>query len=118
MTALAFEARTFAEPDDRMAFPRGHADVVNVGGHRLLRVTFEPGFRWSDQMAPAAGTARCQLRHVFWVLSGRLGLRLPDGSNVEVGPGGLIALAPDHDSWTIGDEPVAFLDIDPIAPGS
>ena len=47
MTADAFAARSFDEPDDRMAFPHGHADVVNVGGRRLLRVTFEPGFRWS-----------------------------------------------------------------------
>ena len=118
MTADAFVARTFDEPDDRMAFPHGHANVVNVGGRRLLRVTFEPGFSWSQDMAPSAGTARCQLRHVFWVLSGRLGLRLPDGVNVEVGPGALVSLAPDHDSWTVGDVPVVFLDIDPAAPGS
>ena len=118
MIAHAFEAKTFEDPDDRMTFPHGHSDVVNAGGHRLLRVTFEPGFRWSEDMAPVVGTALCQVRHVFWVLSGRLGLRLPDGTDVEVGPGGLISLAPDHDSWTIGNEPVTFLDIDPVAPGS
>jgi hypothetical protein len=116
--ARAFEAKTFDRPDDRTVFPHGHADVVNAGGHRLLRVTFEPGFRWSEDMAPAAGTARCQLRHVFWVVSGRMGLRPPDGADVEVGPGAVVSLAPDHDSWTVGEEPVVFLDIDPKAPNS
>lgn len=118
MSGQIFEAKTFEDPEDRMMFPHGHADVVNADGHRLVRVTFEPGFRWSEDMAPSVGTALCQVRHVFWVLSGRLGLGLPDGAHVEVEAGGLISLAPDHDSWTIGDEPVTFLDIDPIAPRS
>ncbi len=117
MTADAFETKTFDTPDDRMAFPNGHAEVVNTGGRRLLRVTFEPGFRWSNDMAPVAKTARCQLRHVFWVMSGRLGLGLADGAEVEVGPGELVSLAPDHDSWTVGEEPVVFLDMDPKPPG-
>lgn len=115
MIADAFVAKTFDQPDDRMTFPHGHTEVVRAGGHRLLRVTFEPGFRWSEDMAPAAGTARCQLHHVFWILSGRMGLRPPGGPNVEVGPGALVSLAPDHDSWTVGVEPVVFLDIDPTA---
>lgn len=114
MTTDSFEAKTFDQPDDRMAFPHGHADIVTAGGHRLLRVTFEPGFRWSEDMAPTAGTPRCQLRHLFWVVSGRMGLRLADGANAEVGPGELVSLAPDHDSWTIGEEPVVFFDIDPM----
>jgi hypothetical protein len=118
MTAPAFEARKFDEPDDRMAFQHGHAEVLNAGGRRLLRVTFEPGFRWSKDMAPGAGTKLCQLRHVFWVISGRMGLQPPDGPNVEVGAGELVALAPDHDSWTVGDEPVVFLDMDPKPAGS
>jgi len=117
MTTDTFKVKTFDQPDDLLTFPHGHADVVHAGGHRLRRTTFEPGFRWSEDMAPEAGTALCQLHHVFWVLSGRMGLRLPDGTNVEVGPGKLVSLAPDHDSWTVGEEPVVFLDIDPMGPG-
>jgi hypothetical protein len=116
--ALAFVARTFDEPDDRRSFPHGHADVVDVGERHLLRITFEPGFRWSVDMAPVAGTARCQVRHVFWVESGRMGLDPSDGAAVEIGPGEIVSLAPDHDAWTIGDEPVVFYDIDPKSPSS
>lgn len=118
MTAEPFVAKTFDGSDDRIAFPHGHADVVDLAGHRLLRTTFEPGFRWSEDMAPVAGTPRCQVRHVFWMLSGRLGLQLPDGSTFEVGRGDVVSLAPNHDSWTVGEEAVTFLDIDPAAPSS
>jgi quercetin dioxygenase-like cupin family protein len=113
----AFQAKRFDAPDDRKAFPHGGADVVDIGGRRLMRVTFEPGFRWSKDMAPVAGTPLCQVRHVFLVLSGRMGLQLPDGAVAEVGPGELVALAPKHDSWTVGDEPVVFLDMDPKTGG-
>ena len=109
----AFETRRFEEPDRQMTFPHGHADVVDLGGRRIMRVTFEPGFRWSMDMPPVAGTARCQVHHLFWVLSGRMGLELPTGETLEVGQGELVALAPDHDSWAVGDEPVVFLDMDP-----
>lgn len=117
MTADAFQARTFDEPDERMTFAHGHMDIIHSGARRLRRVTFEPGFRWSVDMAPGAGTARCQLRHLLWILSGRMSIHLTDGRSVDVAPGQLVSLAPDHDSWTLGDEPVVFLDIDPIAPG-
>ncbi len=108
-----FETRTFEEPDERISFAHGHVDVANIGGRRLLRVTYEPGFRWSVDMAPVAKTELCQMRHVYWVVSGRLDLRLADGTETAVIEGDLVSLAPNHDSWVVGDEPVVFFDIEP-----
>jgi mannose-6-phosphate isomerase-like protein (cupin superfamily) len=110
-----FESRNLADPDEEMEFPNGAAAVVTVGGKKILRVTFDPGFRWTNDMSPTAGTEKCQLRHVFHVLSGRMGLRLPDGTEREVKAGDVVAVAPGHDSWTIGDGPVVFVDFDPFA---
>jgi hypothetical protein len=64
-------------------------------------------------MAPLVGTELCPVRHVFHVQSGRMGLRVPDGSEEEVGPGAVVFLEPGHDSWTVGDEPVVFVEFDP-----
>jgi quercetin dioxygenase-like cupin family protein len=107
------EVSNFDAPQETMDFPNGHAEVVSVGEARLWRVTFEPGFRWTKDMAPGADTATCPVRHVLHVLSGRLGLRLSDGSERELGPGDVANVPPDHDSWTVGDEPVRFLDVNP-----
>jgi ribosomal protein S4E len=108
-----FETRTFEEPDERITFSHGHWDVVHIRGRRLVRVTYEPGFRWSVDMAPVAKTQLCQLRHVFWVISGRMNLRLSDGTETIVARGDLASVAPDHDSWVIGDEPIVLFDIEP-----
>jgi len=108
-----FEARSFESPDDRMSFRHGHVDIVNIGGRRLLRVTFEPGFRWSVDMSPVAKTELCQMRHVFWVVSGGMNLQLADGTEASVRAGDLVTLAPNHDSWVVGDEPIVFFDIEP-----
>jgi hypothetical protein len=108
-----FETGNFDAPQDAMDFPNGHADVVRVGGAKLLRVTFQPGFRWTRDMAPGAGTKMCPVRHVLHVLSGRMGVRLSDGSEREVGPGDVAHIPPGHDSWTVGEEPVRFLDFNP-----
>jgi hypothetical protein len=108
-----FETGNFDTPHDTMDFPHGHAEVVRVGGARVLRVTFEPGFRWTRDLAPGTGTGLCPVQHFLHVLSGRLGLRLSDGSEREVGPGDVAHIPPGHDSWTVGEEPVRFLDFNP-----
>jgi quercetin dioxygenase-like cupin family protein len=112
-TRTVFETRTFDDPDDRMSFAHGHVEIANIGGRRLLRVTFEPGFRWSVDMSPVAKTELCQMRHVFYVISGGMNLRLADGSEGSVRAGDLVTIAPNHDSWVVGDEPIVFLDIEP-----
>lgn len=108
-----FESRSFAEPDSVMDFPNGHADVVSVGGKTLLSVVFEPGFQWSRDLAPMMGAETCPTRHVLHVVSGRMGLRLADGTEAEVGPGEVVSIAPGHDSWTVGQSPCFWFDYEP-----
>ena len=51
------EHKTFSKPDDIRAFPRGRAEIVTVGGGEVGRLVFEPGWRWSHDVQPLAGTA-------------------------------------------------------------
>jgi uncharacterized cupin superfamily protein len=39
-----------------------------------------------------------------------MGIRMEDGSEVEVGPGDVFASPPGHDAWTVGDEPCVAVD--------
>ena len=66
---------------------KGQAAVVNIGGTAVLRGTFEPGWRWSEHVKPLAKTDSCQAAHAGYVLSGRMGIRMDDGTEGEVGPG-------------------------------
>jgi uncharacterized cupin superfamily protein len=88
----------------------GHMDVVTLGDFTLGRGTFEPGWKWSEDVKPIAGTDSCQVRHTGIVVSGRMTVRSDDGTETTVGPGDVVVLEPGHDAWTEGSEPCVMYD--------
>jgi hypothetical protein len=108
--------RRFDTPDEHRPFPLGSSDVVTIGGTTLGMARFEPGWRWSESVRPIVGTESCQVEHLGYVLSGRLHTRMDDGTEAEAAAGDLVHIPPGHDGWTVGDEPVLFLEIMGAAP--
>lgn len=98
-------------------FGHGHAILGSAGGLSLMKAVFEPGWRWSVDVAPVAGTASCQTRHLGYVLSGQMHIRLDDGTDMEIGPDEVFDLPAGHDAWVLGDEPCIMLDYSPEAIG-
>lgn len=45
-----------------------------------------------------------------YVLSGRLKVIMDDGTELEFGPGDVVAIPPGHDGEVVGDEPCVVLD--------
>jgi quercetin dioxygenase-like cupin family protein len=88
----------------------GQVEVVHLPGLDAGRATFEPGWRWSEHVKPIAGTESCQVTHVGYVQSGRMGIRMDDGTESEIGPGDFVHIPHGHDAWTIGDEACVVLD--------
>jgi hypothetical protein len=105
------EVKSFESPDETRPFEgKGHADVVEVAGRTIGRGTFEPGWRWSENVKPIAGTDSCQVSHLGYCLSGRMKVIMDDGSEMEVGPGEVAAIPPGHDAEVVGDEACVFVD--------
>ena len=105
------EVKTFDSPDETRPFvDKGRADVVNLGEITALRATFEPGWRWSEHLKPLAGTESCQSPHLLYVLSGRMAVRMDDGTEGEVGQGQAARIDPGHDAWVVGNEPCVVVD--------
>jgi hypothetical protein len=51
------EIKNVGEPDETRPFAgKGQAAVVNIAGHPVLYVTYEPGWRWSEHLKPILGT--------------------------------------------------------------
>jgi len=88
----------------------GHAILGSAGALSLMRGVFEPGWRWSTDIAPIAGTSSCQTHHLGYVISGRMQVRMDDGSETTVGPGDVFDLPAGHDAWVLGDEPCVMVD--------
>ena len=106
------EVKSFDSPDETRPFQgKGEARVVNIGGQAVGKATFEPGWKWSENVKPIAQTDSCQVSHLGYILSGRIHIQMDDGSEEELGPGQVGAVPSGHDAWTVGDEAVVYLDI-------
>jgi hypothetical protein len=107
----SMEVKNFDSPDEVREFEgKGRAEVVNIAGQVVGKATFEPGWKWSNNVKPIAGTDSCEVSHLGYVLSGRMRVYMDDGSEGEAGPGDVIAIPPGHDAEVIGDEPCVSLD--------
>ena len=108
---MAGEVKSFESPDETRPFEgKGKADVLQIGGQTVGRGVFEPGWRWSENVKPIAGTDSCQVSHLGYCLSGRMKIYMDDGSEFEVGPGEVAAIPPGHDAEVVGDEACVFVD--------
>jgi quercetin dioxygenase-like cupin family protein len=102
--------KSFDSPEETRPMKKGKAEVVDLGGMTAMRVTFEPGWRWSECVKPIVGTQSCQVGHLVHVISGRMAVRMDDGSEGEFGPGDVGVIPPGHDAWIVGNEPFVAID--------
>ena len=57
------EWKDFAKPDEVRTFPHGRIELLHIGGGTVGRMTLEPGWRWSNDVKPIAGTEWCEAPH-------------------------------------------------------
>ena len=106
----AAEHKSFDQPDDVRTFEKARAELVNIGGGQVGRITAEPGWKWSTHMKEAAGTELCEAPHFQYILQGVVHVVMADGTEFDIGPGDVAVLPPGHDAWVVGDEPVVTVD--------
>jgi len=102
--------KRFENPDEVRVFDKGRFEIVNIGGVTIGRASYEPGWKWSRDVAPLACTALGEVEHVGLVVSARAVAAFADGTQAELAPGNLFYIPPvAHDSWVVGDEPYVSL---------
>jgi class 3 adenylate cyclase len=104
------QARTFARSGDVRDFPNGRTCVLHLDETVAALGTYQPGFRWSVDMAPIAGTPTCQVHHVGFAVSGTMRFVTDDGQELDVQAQSVFEVPPGHDAWVVGDEPVVLID--------
>ena len=107
--------KTFNSPDETRSFPKGKVDLLSAGSVKFGRLTLEPGWKLSVHVQPTAKTKSCEAPHTQYHVSGRLHVRMDDGTEVEYGPGDVGHIPPGHDAWVVGDEPVVIIDVTGMA---
>lgn len=106
------QRRRFSDPDEVRNIPNGTVEVVSLDDRVIGRMTYQPGWRWSVDVKPIAATQSCQFHHVGVTISGRLRVEMPDGLELEIGPGEVFEIPPGHDAWVVGDEPWISVDFE------
>jgi mannose-6-phosphate isomerase-like protein (cupin superfamily) len=105
------EAKQFTAPDEVRPFTaHGHIDMVVLTTGPVGLGTFEPGWKWSRDIKPVAGTQSCQVSHTGYCLSGRMAVLMDDGTLTNIEPGDVVHIPAGHDAWTLGDAPCMFID--------
>ena len=98
-------AKSLRNPEAVRRFPNGRIETISHNETTIGRFVFEPGWRWSRDVGPIAGTRSCQIHHQGIVLKGRLRLETDAGEVCEVGIDDVYDFPPGHDAWVIGNEP-------------
>ena len=106
----ATEQKNLNSPDETRPFGHGKMETVQIGGGTVGKGTFEPGWKWSNDVKPIAGTESCQAPHFGFMVSGRMTIAMDDGSQTEYSAGDVAVIPPGHDAWVVGDEACVFLD--------
>ncbi|MDX6007622.1 cupin domain-containing protein [Cupriavidus necator] len=75
-----FEVKSHASPDEVRTPAKTRVEVVQLEGFTIGRFNFEPGWRWSECIKPVVKTDHCQASHVGYAVSGRLTVRMKDGT--------------------------------------
>ena len=106
------ESKNFDSPDEVREFTdgKGHADLISIAGKSIGKATFEPGWKWSNNVKPIAQTDSCQTYHVGYVLSGQMRVFGNDGTETEAQAGDVFVIEPGHDAEVIGDEACVTLE--------
>ena len=104
------EHKSFQKPDENREFPHGRVEILNIGGSRVGRLVFEPGWRWSKDVKTIAGTDSCEAAHFQYHISGRMAIRMDDGTELIAEAGDITSVPSGHDAWVVGDETVVVVD--------
>ena len=108
--ATKAECKHFSSPDEVRSFNHGRVELVTIGGGTVGRMILEPGWRWSADVKPIAGTEWCTAPHFQYLVSGRLRVHMADGVEFDLGPGDVSNLPAGHDAWVMGNEPAVLVD--------
>ena len=96
--------KSFGSPDERRTPDKTEIEVVDLGSVKAARMTFQPGWRWSECIKPVVGTETCQVHHEGMVAAGQMHVRHDDGTELELGPGDAYVIEPGHDAWVVGSD--------------
>ena len=104
------QRRTMDQADEVRTFEGVRTELFEIADFVIGKFEMDPGWRWSKDVQPIAKTESCEAPHFQYHVSGRLAIRMDDGTEFVAEPGDVTSLPSGHDAWVVGDEPVVVID--------
>jgi mannose-6-phosphate isomerase-like protein (cupin superfamily) len=111
MTVRKLETKSHDKPDEVRAPDKTRVEIVRLEGFTIGRFTLQPGWRWSQCVKPVVKTDTCQVAHVGYAVSGRITVKMNDGSQTTIVPGMSYTIPPGHEAWVEGNEPLVAIEV-------
>lgn len=105
-----YEVKNMSESKETKEMERVKLESVDVAGAKVARFVLKKGWKWSTDIKPLVKTEWCEAPHFQYQISGRLHMKLKDGTEFEIGPGDVSSVPAGHDAWVVGDEPVVGIE--------
>ncbi len=106
-----FEVKSHQSPDEVRTPSKTRVEICRMEAFTLGRFKFEPGWRWSECIKPVVKTDSCQVSHVGYAISGRLTVRMKDGTQQTIAAGQSYTIPPGHEAWVEGNEAFTCLEV-------
>lgn len=96
---MPIEVKNFNEAaDEAKDMPNARMEAVNVLGHRVMKLTLSPDWKWSNDIKPLIGNDSCQAKHTGIIVAGTIHCVCDDGSEATYKSGDVYAISPGHDA--------------------
>ena len=105
------QVKSHSSPDEARTPDKTRVEVVHLEGFTIGRFNFQPGWRWSECIKPVVKTDHCQASHVGYAISGRLTIRMKDGTEKTITAGDSYTIPPGHDAWVEGNQPFVGIEV-------
>jgi quercetin dioxygenase-like cupin family protein len=111
VTVTKLQAKSHSTPDEVRTPNKTRVEIVHLDEVTIGRFSFEPGWRWSECVKPVVKTDHCQVAHVGYAVSGRMTVRLQDGTTQSIVAGESYTIPPGHDAWVEGNQPFVGIEV-------
>jgi hypothetical protein len=98
------EAKPHSSADEVRTPDKTRVEVNHLDGFTIGRFNLQPGWKWSECIKPVVKTDSCQLSHVGYAVSGKLRIKMSDGTEKTINAGDSYTIPPGHDAWVDGGE--------------
>ena len=110
VVSAKMQKKSLDSPDEIRSFEKGKVELVNFESVTIGRGILEPGWSWEKCVKPIVKTNSCEAPHTSVIISGRMKVKMDDGTEAEGGPGDIAVIPPGHNAWVIGDESCVMID--------